>query len=279
MAYSIASITFLVGLALIVIALLGGGLEVKEIKLPVLGIFPRLLSFVMGTVLVSLALFGRDILPEGTTPAFTPSAPKEAKAINPDKGKGTSDKPDKGTDAIDAAPRDAKLEKPDKRMPNADNREGGKDKTDKPDNETTAPAAVSTLWIQNGSIMSLVSKEDAVEINYESPTVEMQSLGIIKGTLKFQGRRNGLQYNGIAYVYSAYCSKGFDYYVKGDETEDHLFITLKGKAPVRTDNTCRVHHYDDKAAGSILRFEAYDRGITGRAYAKDKRETRTNSIH
>ena len=61
--FSIVSITFLVGLALIVIALLGGGLEVKEIKLPVLGIFPRLLSFVTGTVLVSLCVFRPDILP------------------------------------------------------------------------------------------------------------------------------------------------------------------------------------------------------------------------
>ena len=53
----------MVGLALIVIALLGGGFEVKEIKLPVLGLFPRLLSFVTGTVLVSLYVLRPEILP------------------------------------------------------------------------------------------------------------------------------------------------------------------------------------------------------------------------
>jgi hypothetical protein len=80
--FSIASITFLVGLALIVIALLGGGFEVKEIKLPVLGIFPRLLSFVIGigTVLVALALFSperilerRGLTSNSQDPAPTPT--------------------------------------------------------------------------------------------------------------------------------------------------------------------------------------------------------------
>jgi hypothetical protein len=73
--FSIVSITFLVGLALIVIALLGGGFEVKEIKLPVLGIFPRLLSFVIGTVLVALALFSPEIIPERHRPTPTSQDP------------------------------------------------------------------------------------------------------------------------------------------------------------------------------------------------------------
>ena len=73
--FSIVSITFLVGLALIVIALLGGGFEVKEIKLPVLGIFPRLLSFVIGTVLVALALLSPEIIPEGRRPTPTSQDP------------------------------------------------------------------------------------------------------------------------------------------------------------------------------------------------------------
>jgi hypothetical protein len=82
--FSIASITFLVGLALIAIALLGGGYEVREIKLPVLRIFPRLLSFVMGTVLVSLALFGRDILPpDGHRPTPTSQDPTPTPILAP----------------------------------------------------------------------------------------------------------------------------------------------------------------------------------------------------
>jgi len=126
---------------------------------------------------------------------------------------------------------------------------------------TASPPASETLSIQNGSIMFLVSKEDAVEINYERPTAEMQSLGIIKGTPKFKGKRNGQQYNDIAYVYSKQCSKGLDYGVKGNETADHMLITLKGKAPVRMPDTCQAHHYDETAAGSILEFWAIDQKI------------------
>ena len=121
--------------------------------------------------------------------------------------------------------------------------------------------------------MSLLSKEDGVEFRYEDPAEDMQNIGVTKGILKFKGQKNERQYTGKAYVYSKYCSNGFDYDVKGDETADHMRITLKGKAPVRINNTCRVHHYDEKAAGSILIFEAHGR------YVIDKRETRTNSIH
>jgi hypothetical protein len=368
---SVPSITFLVGLALIVIALLGGGFEVKEIKLPVLGIFPRLLSFVIGTVLVALALFSPEIIPEGhrPTPTLTPAPTATLSAsptwINAGQSStlmwrstnatgcsGTNFTPNGTSGSMVVTPSDTTLysitcadaggvshaasatvkvtASPLSPAPTASllasptwinagqtstltwgstNATGCSGTNFIPSgtsgsvavtpSDTTiysitcaggggmSPAASATvtvtapetLWIQNGSIMSLVSKEDAVEINYESPTVEMQSLGIIKGTPKFKGKRNGQQYNGIAYVYSKQCSKGFDYGVKGNETADHMLITLKGKAPVRLDNTCRVHHYDETAAGSILEFWAIDRGIAGRAYVRDRRENKTNSIH
>ena len=134
--------------------------------------------------------------------------------------------------------------------------------------------------------MSLLSKEGGVvEFRYEDPTEDMRSLGVTKGTPKFKGQKNERRYTGKAYVYSAYCSKGFDYDVKGDETADHMLITLKGKAPVRIANTCQVHHYDEKAAGSILEFWNYNRKISenpdigGSIYARAKRENRTDSIH
>jgi len=47
MPISIVSIIIFVGLALIVIALLGGGIEVREIKIPALQIVPRVLSFLL----------------------------------------------------------------------------------------------------------------------------------------------------------------------------------------------------------------------------------------
>ena len=69
MSFSIVSITFLVGLALIVIGLLGGGIEVKEIKIPALGIFPRVVSFGTGIAILALCFFLRDIFPGVESPS------------------------------------------------------------------------------------------------------------------------------------------------------------------------------------------------------------------
>jgi hypothetical protein len=77
MSVSIASVTFLAGLALIVIALLGGGIEVREIKIPALGIPARMLSFATGAVLLALCVFSPGIFP-GVAPP--PSAAETAVA-------------------------------------------------------------------------------------------------------------------------------------------------------------------------------------------------------
>lgn len=59
---SILNITFLVGLALLVVAILGGGIEVKEIKIPTLPIVPRTLSFILGCVLLAVCVLSPQIL-------------------------------------------------------------------------------------------------------------------------------------------------------------------------------------------------------------------------
>lgn len=87
MLFSIVSITFLVGLALIVIAILGGGIEVKEIKIPALGIFPRVLSFVTGIAILALCVFWPTIFsgfePEGQNPSARNHTPVLAPAPTP----------------------------------------------------------------------------------------------------------------------------------------------------------------------------------------------------
>lgn len=57
---SIISLTFLVGLALIVIAVLGGGLEIKEVKIPTLPAVPRAVTFAVGCILIALCFFDSD---------------------------------------------------------------------------------------------------------------------------------------------------------------------------------------------------------------------------
>jgi hypothetical protein len=81
MLVSIASVTFLAGLALIIIALLGGGIEVREIKIPALGIPARILSFATGAVLLALCVFSPGIFPGvAAPPPPPPSAAEKAAA-------------------------------------------------------------------------------------------------------------------------------------------------------------------------------------------------------
>jgi hypothetical protein len=69
---SIIALTFLVGLALIVIAVLGGGIEIKEVKIPTLPTIPRAASFAVGCVLIALCFFD-----PGPLRLLDPSAPAD----------------------------------------------------------------------------------------------------------------------------------------------------------------------------------------------------------
>jgi hypothetical protein len=69
---SITSITLVAGLVLIVVALLGGGIEVKEVKIPPLPIVPRAASFLVGCLLLGLVLFDRQLLEPPTPPPVNP---------------------------------------------------------------------------------------------------------------------------------------------------------------------------------------------------------------
>ena len=62
-----ASITLIAGLALIMVGLIGGGIEVKEIKIPQLPMFPRAASFLIGCILTALVFFDQNLfLPSQT---------------------------------------------------------------------------------------------------------------------------------------------------------------------------------------------------------------------
>jgi hypothetical protein len=79
-------LTFIVGLALIVLAIIGGGLEIKEIKVPTLPIIPRALSFVLGGTLIVVSMFYPNFLPDGTgspSPPVVPASPIKATPPSP----------------------------------------------------------------------------------------------------------------------------------------------------------------------------------------------------
>lgn len=62
MSWSIGTITFFVGLALMVIAIFGGGLEIKEVKIPSMGRIARAISFAIGCGLLALSLMAPQYL-------------------------------------------------------------------------------------------------------------------------------------------------------------------------------------------------------------------------
>ncbi len=54
---SIDTMSFILGALLVAVALLGGGIEVRELKIPSVGRSSRLLSFIGGIVFIGLAIF------------------------------------------------------------------------------------------------------------------------------------------------------------------------------------------------------------------------------
>lgn len=71
----VISITFLIGLGLIVIAVLGGGIEFKDTKIPRLPFIPRIMTSAVGCVLLILCDFFPQVFPNPDakpTPVPTP---------------------------------------------------------------------------------------------------------------------------------------------------------------------------------------------------------------
>ena len=59
---SIELVSFVFGAVLLGVAVIGGGFEVKEIKLPRVGLVPRVVSFVLGAAFITFGALGYDAL-------------------------------------------------------------------------------------------------------------------------------------------------------------------------------------------------------------------------
>src|SRR5580704_11377431 len=68
---TISSIVLIAGLALIIVALVGGGIEAKEVKIPQLPIWPRVASFLVGCILIGLVVFDQKLF-ESPEPGLNP---------------------------------------------------------------------------------------------------------------------------------------------------------------------------------------------------------------
>ena len=101
-------------------------------------------------------------------------------------------------------------------------------------------AHAASLWEHNGSTVYLESSGSSRKFYYEAPRA---GLSVKRGTLLFNGVKNGDQYSGTAYVFSKECGP-IGYSVSGTVSTDQRSVTMIGKAP-RRDANCRVVGYRD----------------------------------
>jgi hypothetical protein len=111
------------------------------------------------------------------------------------------------------------------------------------------PARSDSLWVHNGSVLSLEASGDKRRFHYRTP---LSGLPVGPGTLLFTGRRNGNRYFGTAYVFSSTCP-AMPYSVSGTVSEDDRRVAMYGKAP-RLDERCMVIGY----VSDVLLFEFYE---------------------
>jgi hypothetical protein len=78
---SLPWITLAAGLLLIIVGLLGGGIEIKEVKIPTVPPIPRVASFIVGCVLSGLVLYPTIFAQTPTEPQKQTEAPELGAAI------------------------------------------------------------------------------------------------------------------------------------------------------------------------------------------------------
>jgi hypothetical protein len=73
MTYTLPIVVFLGGIVLLVVAIFGGGLEIKEIKIPTLPALPRVLGGILGCALIGMSFFP-GLLPGGVSSTPLPAS-------------------------------------------------------------------------------------------------------------------------------------------------------------------------------------------------------------
>ena len=98
---------------------------------------------------------------------------------------------------------------------------------------TATYAKADSCWNHNGSIMRLKAKGNQRWFYYENPRQVLQNAGVRRGTLLFNGRKNGNWYSGTARRFSKFCpGNPLEYYVEGPVRNDQLQVTVRGTRDV-----------------------------------------------
>ena len=94
-------------------------------------------------------------------------------------------------------------------------------------------ANAASCWDHNGSLMRLEASGNQRWIYYERPRSVLRKAGVRKGTLLFNGVKNGNWYSGTARRFSKYCpGNPLTYSVEGPVASNQLRITVEGNREV-----------------------------------------------
>ena len=94
-------------------------------------------------------------------------------------------------------------------------------------------ANADSCWNHNGSLMRLKASGNDRWLYYENPRSVLRAAGVRKGTLLFNGRKNGNWYSGTARRFSKYCpDTPLEYFVEGPVRSDQLKVTVIGTREV-----------------------------------------------
>lgn len=94
-------------------------------------------------------------------------------------------------------------------------------------------ANADSCWNHNGSVMRLVAQGNRRWFYYEEPKRVLRNAGVRRGTLLFNGQKQGNYYIGTARRFSKFCpGDPLTYHVEGPVRRDQLKVTVEGHRPV-----------------------------------------------
>jgi len=93
----------------------------------------------------------------------------------------------------------------------------------------TSSAHADSCWNHNGSVMRLEASGNNRWFTYENPRQVLRNAGVRRGTLLFNGRKQGNWYTGTARRFSKFCpGTPLEYFVEGPVRGDQLQVTVRG---------------------------------------------------
>jgi len=94
-------------------------------------------------------------------------------------------------------------------------------------------AHADSCWDHNGSLMRLQASGNERWFYYEIPRQVLRDAGVQRGTLLFNGQKDGNWYSGIARRFSKFCpGNPLEYFVEGPVRSDQLKVTVRGTREV-----------------------------------------------